>query len=401
MIRAIDAKTKACGTRLLAAVMAFSLAVALLAVGCCLPYECAHADEVDDAQAVLDEAEASMAEISAEYDELAAKIAELQSQIDESITQVMAAQEEMLEGRAKLGETARYEYRSNTASAMLSVLLDSANFGELLRNVSCLDQIMDHHADEVAEQQARKAEFEEVSATLTFQKNEQERALAELEEKRAEAQQVVDDASAKLADAKESQASRLEALRAQAAAFAQSSAEGGAEIVENANTVDRTDAVPEGTPVAPNPAAGGTNSGNTGGSGNVAAPPSSGGGGASAGGASSGGSASAGWMTGVASAYGGSSDPYTPNPGITATGAVCDDNSMGVAVPMSLPGYRSYFGRTVEISYNGMTVYAVVNDCGYMGGGSRVLDLQPGVFKAFGYGDCYAWGLRTVSYRFL
>ncbi len=40
---------------------------------------------------------------------------------------------------------------------------------------------------------------------------------------------------------------------------------------------------------------------------------------------------------------------------------------MGVAVPMSLPNYRSYFGRTVEISYGGMTVYAVVNDCGYMG----------------------------------
>lgn len=108
-----------------------------------------------------------------------------------------------------------------------------------------------------------------------------------------------------------------------------------------------------------------------------------------------------GWLTGVASAYGGSSDPYTPNPGITATGAVCDDWSMGVAVPMSLPNYRSYFGRTVEISYGGMTVYAVVNDCGYMGGGSRVLDLQPGVFKAFGFGDCYAWGLRTVNYRFL
>jgi hypothetical protein len=107
------------------------------------------------------------------------------------------------------------------------------------------------------------------------------------------------------------------------------------------------------------------------------------------------------WFSGIASAYGGSSDPYTPNPGTTATGAICDDTSMGVAIPMSLPNYRSYFGRTVEISYNGMTVYAVVNDCGYMSGGSRVLDLQPGVFKAFGYSTCQAWGIRNVSYRFL
>ena len=48
-----------------------------------------------------------------------------------------------------------------------------------------------------------------------------------------------------------------------------------------------------------------------------------------------------------------------------------------------------------------MTVFATVNDCGYMGGGSRSLDLQPGVWKAFGFSSCTDWGLRTVSYRFL
>ncbi len=48
-----------------------------------------------------------------------------------------------------------------------------------------------------------------------------------------------------------------------------------------------------------------------------------------------------------------------------------------------------------------MTVLATVNDCGYMGGGSRSLDLQPGVWKAFGFSSCNDWGLRTVSYRFL
>ncbi len=108
-----------------------------------------------------------------------------------------------------------------------------------------------------------------------------------------------------------------------------------------------------------------------------------------------------GWLSGTASAYGGKTDPSTPNPGTTATGAVCDDNSMGVAVPKSLKNYRSYFGRTVEIKYGGKTVYATVNDCGSMGGGSRVLDLQPGVWKAFGFSSCKGWGLRTVKYRFL
>ena len=139
-------------------------------------------------------------------------------------------------------------------------------------------------------------------------------------------------------------------------------------------------------------------SGNSGSSGNSGNAGSSGG---SGNGGGSGGSSEEGWLSGVASAYGGSTDPNTPNPGTTSTGATCDDNSMGVAVPKSLPNYRSYFGRTVEIVYGGQTVYATVNDCGSMGGGSRALDLQPGVWKAFGFSSCRAWGLRTVKYRFL
>ena len=73
---------------------------------------------------------------------------------------------------------------------------------------------------------------------------------------------------------------------------------------------------------------------------------------------------------------------------------------MGVAVPM-VWGPQSYYGRSVEISYGGTTVVATVNDCGGMGGGSRSLDLQPGVWKAFGFKSCNDWGIREVQYRFL
>ena len=107
---------------------------------------------------------------------------------------------------------------------------------------------------------------------------------------------------------------------------------------------------------------------------------------------------SSGWQTGVASAYGGSSDPNTPNPGWTSTGAICDDYSMGVAVPMAWPNYWQYYGHAVEISYGGRSVIATINDCGGMGGGSRSLDLQPGVFKALGYSTLPSMG---YSYGFL
>jgi rare lipoprotein A (peptidoglycan hydrolase) len=97
------------------------------------------------------------------------------------------------------------------------------------------------------------------------------------------------------------------------------------------------------------------------------------------------------WQRGLASAYGPS------NAGTyTATGVMLTDNSAGVAVPA---GKRYLLGKTVEIQYNGMTITAVVNDTGGLAGGSRALDLQPGVWKAFGFTSENQWGVRYVSWR--
>ena len=106
----------------------------------------------------------------------------------------------------------------------------------------------------------------------------------------------------------------------------------------------------------------------------------------------------AGWKTGVASAYGGYTDPGCGS--ITANGSRVTESSMGVAIPLAW-GRRDLLGHKVEISYGGKTVTAVINDLGGMGGGSRALDLQPGVWRAFGFGSCNSWGVRTVKYRIL
>lgn len=112
------------------------------------------------------------------------------------------------------------------------------------------------------------------------------------------------------------------------------------------------------------------------------------------------------WRTCTASAYGGYGDASIADNQCTATGAAVTESSMGVAVPMGMSGYRSLFGKKVEISYNGKSVIATVNDCGGMHGGGpggeRELDLQPGVFKALGGADnCNEWGLRAVKWRVL
>lgn len=87
------------------------------------------------------------------------------------------------------------------------------------------------------------------------------------------------------------------------------------------------------------------------------------------------------------------------HPTRTATGEVVDGSSMGGAIPLSTPNFRSYFGRAIQITYDGKTVMARINDCGALSG--RSLDLQPGVIRALGFNDCPSWGTREVSYRIL
>ena len=374
------------------------LLAALLACGL-VPFapRAAGADEVDEAavaeaeraveeaQGALDGAESNRQGIAADHEALVKEVADLQKRIDETTAQALEAQQEVIDGRAALAKAAVYEYRGGSAQSLVKLLLEAESFDELVRNLVYLSSVVQYQVDEVEAQKERSARFDALMEDLNAQKDEQDRKLAELEEKKVQAEQTVSDASTKLQGAQGEYASMVAELQRkieEAEAQGSAPAEPVAVDESNTNTVRPGDQM---TDVAPDPS---PSPAPDGGSGSDPAPepaPDPG----------------AGWSTGIASAYGGSTDPYTPNPGTTATGAVCDDWSMGVAVPMAWPRYWQYYGRTVEISYGGMTVLATVNDCGYMGGGSRVLDLQPGVWKAFGFSSCNDWGLRTVSYRFL
>lgn len=376
---------RACSRSTCAVALTLALALACapgLGPACALSR--AWADEVEDAQAALDSAEQRMDGIASEYDALKQEVEGLQTRIDDITAQALEAQQAVIAGREALGKAAVHEYRTGgSAQSLLSLVLEAQDFNELVRNLAYLESVVRFHADEVEAQKERSAQFDKLVSDLNFQKDEQEKTLAELETKRAEAQSVLSDAASRLQNAESEQVVRLEALKKQAeelAAAEQAAAE--APVVEDATTVDRDEVAAPDTPVEPNPD---PNPPSPAPSPQPEAAPDPG----------------ATWSTGVASAYGGSTDPNTPNPGRTATGAVCDDNSMGVAIPTSMPNYSSYLGRTVEISYGGMTVLATVNDTGNMGGGSRALDLQPGVWKALGATSCLDWGVRTVSYRFL
>ena len=347
------------------------------------------ADDLVEAQEALTQAESRLAQLSQEAEELKAQAAELQEEIDATLQRVLDAQQAMLEGQQELGRSVNYSYKTGNAG-FLDILFCSGSISELFENLVYMQAIQESQAAEIEAQKQRKAEFDAALAELNEKKDQQEAKLKELDDACEEARSVVEPAAAKGSKIEdEREAARLAALQAEAEAMQQQQAQ----TPENPGTDDGWNTNPGGND---SDNAGGNGSGDSSGNGS---------GGDGSDGTDSGGDSAvqpgSGWSTGVASAYGGSTDPYTPNPGTTATGAVCDDNSIGVAIPMSWPNYWTYFGRSVEISYGGKTVVAVVNDCGGMGGGSRSLDLQPGVWKQFGFSSCQEWGIRTVSYRFI
>lgn len=357
--------------------LALALSMALPAAGAVSE---AHADELSDAQAMLSRASAELDSLNKEYDALQAQLSGLDSQISETTQKVQDAQQKMLEGRETLSDSILSQYKGDGSLSLVNIVLSSEDISEFTKNLTYYSSIQEDQAQKVAEQEQLRDTFSSALSELDTQRDEQQKLIEEAEQKKSQAEKVVSDASAKVSSIKEEQAqAQLAALQAQAAEM-QKKEEAKQQTASNASQPNSN----WNTNTDRNPSANTNSNSSSNNSSN-----------------SNSGSVSAGWRTGAASAYGGSSDASTPNPGTTATGAVCNDSSMGVAVPMSWPNYRSYLGRAVEIKYGGKTVIATVNDCGNMGGGSRALDLQPGVFKAFGFSTCQAWGVRTVSYRFL
>ena len=361
------------------------LSAGSLTFACATP---AYADEVSDAQNALSAAEARMSQIASEHEVLVKQAEELQEQIDEATQGVMDAQAAAQAGRNKLGVYATQEYKTGGIS-LIKVLLESQSISDLVNNMQYFDAIQEDQARQIAEQKQLEATFNDALNDLNKKKDEQVKAISDAEAKQTEAQQVVAQATAHLSDAQAAaEAARLAELQKQAEALkAQQEAQSQTEQA----SAEESKGAAEKAEESGNSAA--SNSGNQSSSGS-----SSESNGSSSNDSNSS-NTSSGWQSGVVSAYGSTSDGTLG--AHTATGAIVSESSMGVAVPMSMPNYRSYFGRSVEISYGGRTVVAVVNDCGGLGGGSRALDLQPGVWKALGASSCFDWGVRTVSYRFL
>ena len=340
---------------------------------------CAQADELSDAQATLDEASKKLDSLTQEYNGIQQDLTAIDQKIADATVKAQEAQGKMIEGQDELGDTVLAQYKSDGGLSLTTIALSSSTLSDLVKNLSYYSAIQEDQAELIAEQKDLRDQYQQAVDDLDAQRDSQQELLDAAEQKKADAEKVVSEASDKVSSIKESQAA-LAALQAQAAALAQQQAQEKQPAEEESPNWDtNADRTPSTSNSGSSSSSQGSNSSSTNDAGDVAK----------------------GWKSGPASAYGGSTDPSTPNPGTSANGSVVNDSSMGVAIPLSWSNSRSYLGRAVEIRYGGKTVIATVNDLGGMGGGSRHLDLQPGVFKAFGFNSCNAWGVRTVQYRFL
>lgn len=233
------------------------------------------------------EAKAYLSNVKTEYEAIMEQASGIYNKVEDITNKAFEAQNEMTKSRLYLGDMAKYEYQNSLQFDLLFSIFCSENLDEMFKKIQYANSVMDYHCKLVEEQQQRKANFEEILFTLNKETAKQNSLLNDANNKLIEANQVLDSLRSKLSP---EELAMLESEIPAVDPGVDPGGEGGGDSPEPQPTPEPTPG-----PVPPAP----------------------------------------GWATGTASAYGGESDPYTPNPGRTATQEVCDDWSTGVAIPMA------------------------------------------------------------------
>ena len=244
------------------------------------------------------EAKAYLASVRSEYKALMSQATAIYNRIEDITSKAFDAQNKMTEKQLQLNDVAKYEYMNSVQFSILTSIMEAESMDDFFKNLDYANSVMDYQYRLAKEQGERKAEFDSILENLNTENASQNELLSQASEKLNNASDVLNSIRSKLTP------EELKEL------------EGEVEDIGGGGGGGDT---PTPGPTPPGPTPPGPTPG-----------PS--------------------WSTGIASAYGGSSDPHTPNPGRTATGEICDDWSTGVAIPMAWPNYRSYFHHTVQIS---------------------------------------------------
>lgn len=268
------------------------------------------------------EAKSALATYKSQNEEIMGRVSEIYSQIESTTDKILAVQAVMVEKQSEYNRLIKYEYVNDVQYSLILQLIDSQNFDEFMQNIDYANSIMDYQFRVAKDAHAEKVKFDAVLNELNMKVLEQNQLLNESSQNISKATEMIASLRSKLTP---DELADLEGIRTE---MSQESSSGG--FFPNPEPAPYTPDDP-----SPDPGPSPTPTPDPGPSPTPTPPPPS---------------PEPSWSTGIASAYGGSTDPSTPPGSKTATGEDCDDWTTGVAVPMAWPNYRSYFHHTVMIS---------------------------------------------------
>ena len=236
------------------------------------------------------EAKAYLSSVRGEYNAIMSEANSIYNQIEATTKKAFEAQRAMTESQLQLNSLLKYQYENSTIFSIFIMVACSTSLDDFSKNIDYANSAMDYLFNVSKDNKEKKDAFDSTLQNLNSQNAAQNACLASASGKLAEAETVLQGIRAKLTP---EELAELEGEISDIGGGGSGGGGGGGDTPTPGPTPPGPQ--PEPTPDPPTP----------------------------------------GWSSGLASAYGGSSDPYTPNPGTTATGEVCDDWSTGVAVPMA------------------------------------------------------------------
>lgn len=239
------------------------------------------------------EAQEYLENVQQEYNSIMEKVKETYNEVEQVTDQILQIQASYNEKQNSFNNMIKFQYVNATQYSLTSALLDSSSMQDFFYTLNCANSIIDYEYIKAKEKKDEKEKFDEV--------------LNELNDKVAMQNQYLNQAHDKVNQANNTVTSLRNKLTPNEVADLERQAKG---ISEDESVPVQPSVDPQDDPYVPGPDP------------QPQPQPDPG-------------PSPVSWSSGIASAYGGSSDPSTGPYAITATGEVCDDNSTGVAVPMS------------------------------------------------------------------
>ncbi len=312
-----------------------------------------------------------------QYDQAQQELDSLQQQIDDNEARIEEIEDQLPELKANASNAIATSYKIHQdQNSLLALLLSADTFNDFITQLAYLNHIVGNATNDMNDLVAAQQELTQKQAELSQQK-------ADEEAKVQAAKDAYDSANAAIEAAKEK---AMENAAAQEAAYEAEQAKGEQDAtvteIQEATQDSSSDSSAQTSTQAQETS---SQSQQQDTSSQSSAPQASAP--ASSSSSSSSAAPAASYTYVEASMYGeGDGLMY----GTTASGDTLTPTSMGVAMK-TMP-----LGTIIEITYNGRTVTAVVNDRGPYSG-NRQIDMQPAVASALGFSGVGTVGYRVVS----